>query len=140
MQVETSLHELVNFMFIENKHNSKIYLDLPSGEDGIRDNHDMFTFLLDLLCKGLVTLYGDSDKKIALDNLTSDQMAYVTKKLLNAGVKLHVTTKELIDIPGNSVLVRPGIFKEAGNDLIDYSLRLVSKNTEYTLKFELVRI
>jgi len=140
MQVEASLQDLVNFMFVENKHNSKIYLNLPSGEDGIRDNHDLFVFLLDLLCKGLVTLYSDTDKKVALDSLTTEQLTYITKKMMNAGIKLLVSTRELIDIPGHTTPIRPGIYKDSGDNLTDYSMRIVSKNLEYTIQFELVRI
>lgn len=139
-EVEASLAELVRYMFIENKTDTKVYMNIPYGEHGIRDNHDLFVFCLDLLCKGLVLLYGDEQNKVPIDSLSQDQLAYVTMKLLNAGILLKVETKEIITPQPDSLAIKPRIYKADGNELTSYKMLLVSKGIEYTIQFELTRI
>lgn len=139
MEVEASVKELVQYIFQDNRNDSKIYMNLPFGETGIRDTHDLFTFFVDLLCKGLVLLFGDEQNKVALEKLNYHQISLVKHKLMNAGIELDITMSEVLPMDHN-VLIRPCIFKGDGDNLDDYSLRLVSKNIEYTIKFKLLRI
>lgn len=142
-EVEASLAELVRYIFIENKTDAKVYMNIPYGEHGIRDNHDLFVFCLDLLCKGLVLLYGDEQNKVPIDSLSQEQLAFVTRKLLNAGILLKVETQEIITPQPeclHSLAIKPRIYKGDGNDLTSYKMLLVSKRIEYAIQFELTRI
>jgi len=139
-EVETSLQGFVKFIFIENTSDAKVYMNLPQGDQGIRDNHDLFVFCTDLLCKGLVLLYGNEENRVPIDSLTSEQLQYVKTKLLNAGIDLKVDIKQIVSMVSESPNVKPCIVKGDGEDLSSYKLRLVSKNFEYTIQFDLVRI
>ena len=139
-EVDASLNELVRYIFIDNKQDNIVYMNLPYGESGIRDNHDLFVFFVDLLCKGLVMLYGNEDNKVPIDTLTQQQLAYVTAKLKNAGIDLKVMQKEIVTINRNPILVKPRIYKGDDDTLDSYNLRIVSNNIEYTIAFALLRI
>jgi hypothetical protein len=138
MEIEASVQELVEVIFLKNRDDSKIYMNLPYGESGIRNTHDLFIFLIDLLSKGLVLLYGDENKSVTLDCLNFENLNYVKRKLLNAGIQLDIQTKEAINM---GVPVRPCIIKSDDNDeLENYCLRLVSQHMEYNVSFKLIRI
>lgn len=139
-QIEASVKDLVQYIFIDNKHDNKVLMNLPQGESGIRNNHDLFVFFVDLLCKGLVMLYGNADNKVPLETLTTEQLGYVTHKLRNAAIDLKVTTREVVSPDGNPVLMKPCIYKGDTEELNSYSLRLVTQNIEYNIQFELLRI
>lgn len=140
-QVEATLHDLVEFMFLHNKNNTKVLLNLPYGEDAIRNNHDLFVFLLDMLCKGLVLLYGDQDRKVPIESLTQEQLAHVTQKLKNAGIILKVDIIPIEMVDGATIMsMKPSIYKGATEELKDYKMRLISKSVEYTIRFELARV
>ena len=127
-------------MFLDNKFDTRISLNLPGGETGIRNNHDLFIFLLDLLCKGIVLLYGDADHRVPIDALTQEQLAYLTKKMANAGIVLTVDIVPISTIINDVVAVKPCIIKGANDELHEYKMRIVSKNIEYTIRFSLRRV
>lgn len=139
MEIEASVQELVELIFLKNRDDSKIYMNLPYGESGIRNTHDLFIFLIDLLSKGLVLLYGNENKTVSLECLNFENLSHVKKKLLNAGIQLDIQTKEAINM---GVPIRPCIIKDGddNDDLKNYYLRLVSQHMEYNVSFKLVRI
>lgn len=136
-QMEATMSGLVEYVF-RNEKNTKIYLNLPFGEDGIRNDHDLFLFFVDLLCKGLVLLYGNGGQRVLIDNLSFENIDYVKSKLKNAGVILNIQTKEVIG--DKSIVVKPAIVSEGNtNTLKDYVLRIVTNGLEYNISFELLR-
>lgn len=156
--VEATLQGLVEYLFVGNKTDAKVYLNLPQGDDGIRNNHDLFMFFVDLLCKGMVFLYGNEDRKLSLDKLTPEQLEFIKKKLRNAGVELRVNIApvDFLD-PTNQhqeAYIKPCIVKnnnsecsqgsqgsqDSQDNLEDYVLRIVSNKVEYSISFALVRL
>lgn len=136
-QMEATMSGLVEYVF-RNEKNTKIYLNLPFGEEGIRNDHDLFLFFVDLLCKGLVLLYGNGGQRVLIDNLSFENIDYVKSKLKNAGVILNIQTKEVIG--DKSIVVKPAIVSEGNtNTLKDYVLRIVTNGLEYNISFELLR-
>lgn len=138
--VESTLQGLVEFLFLNNKNNTKVYLNLPSGEDGIRNNHDLFVFLVDLLCKGIVLLYGDDQKRVPIETMTEEQTEYIISKLKNAGILMTVNVQQIETADNMTISMKPAIYKGETDELEDYRLRLISKNIEYTIKFEIMRM
>ena len=137
---EANLRQLVQFIFVDNVRDSLVQLNLPNGENGIRDNHDLFVFFMDLLCKGLVMLYGGEDNKVPLESVTHEQLVYVTRKLKNAGIALSVDIKHVETHDGTKLTLPPCILKGETGELSDYKMRLVSSNVEYTIKFAIERL
>lgn len=77
------------YMFQTNIHNRKIQLIL----EGIENNKDLFLFLMDLFCKGLVLCYGVNNS-VDFDSLDLDKFAYIKSKMGNAGIHIHLDVKE----------------------------------------------
>lgn len=143
--VEATLEALVEYLFLNNKNDSKVFLNIPYGDDGVRNNHDLFMFFVDMLIKGLVLLYGNEERKVPLDNLTREQLEYVQQKMKNAGVELKVNIAPVVippesEAPPQPLNLRPCIIKGETDELMDYKLRVVSNNIEYTIQFELNRL
>jgi hypothetical protein len=137
--VESTLHGLVQYIFIDNTDDAKVYMNLPHGEHGIRDNHDMFVFCIDLLCKGLVVLYGDTPYSVCLESLSMNQIDFVKKKMANAGLLLKLDTSH---VESETFLMnRPRIVKIDDDDkLTSYRMHITSSDIEYTIHFDFIRI
>ena len=151
MNVDMHIDDLAMFMFLKNKNNAIIELSLG----GIESNKDLFFFCLDLLCKGLVLLFGN-DRKVELDSLTPEAFDDVKKKMSLAGinVQLHIeqiyspqTSTLTTDDDGPSDLVDD--FRNAINlnelnmdvdckQLEDYVFRMKMDKIIYNIAFNLV--
>lgn len=57
------------------------------GIESIHNNKQLFSFCFQLLCSGLVMLYGDG-KKLQLNKVTMDQLECVKNKMKYAQIKL----------------------------------------------------
>jgi len=66
--------------------------------NGIENNKDFFYFCIDLFCKGLVILFG-KDNRVEITDITMEQFMLLQKKMMNAGIKVHLDMYE--DIPPN---------------------------------------
>jgi hypothetical protein len=84
-----SVDYLADLVFRQNPHDRGLELCLPE----LHGPADLFFFLLDLFCKGLVLLYGARDAgrpgrmRLPLETLDAEQLAHVQKKLGNAGIQ-----------------------------------------------------
>lgn len=84
--VELEVEHLAEFMFVKNINNCKLELSLG----GVENNKDLFFFLLDLFCKGLVLTFGKGSNTLDLDSLTYDQFNVIKKKMECAGIATHL--------------------------------------------------
>ncbi len=78
------------FVFNKNVNNAIIDLNIPE----IEGSKDLFFFCVDLLCKGLVLLYGNEERKVILENLTKDDFLIVKNKMENAGITVNLSIQE----------------------------------------------
>lgn len=92
LNVELEVDELAKVLFIDNVNDSLIYLSLG----GIENNKDLFYFCLDIFCKGLVLMFGSSNR-VDLESLTLEQFEIVRKKILNAGINVKLNVYEDIE-------------------------------------------
>lgn len=90
--VEMHINDLADFMFVKNKNNSLIELEL----NGVEDNKDLFFFLVDLFCKGLVLLFG-TNNKVEISDLSMEDFNNVKQKMALAGVDVNLHIVELED-------------------------------------------
>jgi hypothetical protein len=145
-------------MFRRNANNSIIELEL----NGVEDNKDLFFFLVDLFCKGLVLLFGNNNK-VEVENLTMDDFNVVKQKMSLAGVNVVLNIvpmeaeEEVNDVddnsnnnkeedetapddiePINNYVNINDLEKEPNNkSLKDYVFRLKLSNLIYNINFEL---
>ena len=82
LDVELDVKDLVEFIFQRNINNAILELSLG----GIENTKDLFFFILDLFCKGLVLMYGNGENRVELQSLTQEQFAYMREKLECAGI------------------------------------------------------
>lgn len=135
--VDMHVDDLATFMFLKNKNNAIVELSLG----GIENNKDLFFFCLDLLCKGLVLLYGENGR-VDVEILTLDSFKLIEKKMALAGihVKLHI---ESIAIDPTEECVNAinldDINLQSDNELLtDYVFKMKMDSIIYNIAFELV--
>ena len=84
-EASIGIDQLAEFVFVGNVRNARLQLNVP----GIQGTRDLFYFLVDLLCKGLVLMFG-ANGRIMLDELTQEQFDQASARLLLSGVRCHV--------------------------------------------------
>lgn len=127
-------------LFKHNPNNLPVSIIYPT----LSSSKELFFFLLDILCKGLVYLYGRSDVSertcsTYLDDLTKDQIFEVALKLKCAGIILNVDFSEptQASISSNMQAI---LAMDANLPIDKYKLTLNSKELTYTLSFTLERV
>lgn len=131
MSVEMEIDDFAEFMFCRNINNA--ILDLSLG--GVENNKDLFCFFVDLLCKGLVLLFG-KENRVEIENLTMEDFKIVQEKMGCAGIDVHLQVKENIgDIPGINMYEVTNMSDDA--PLETFSLKLTSINLIYNIYFNL---
>jgi hypothetical protein len=124
-------------LFKHNINNAKIDITIPE----LRNAKELFLFLLDLLCKGLVYMFGAIEhgkSSVLLDDITMEQLEFAKQKMKCGGVLLNVKT-----IPNQTNLpcaTNMGKLLEQSDDspLSSYSLDIVTKSFIFIVSFDLV--
>lgn len=139
MHRSMTIADAIRFMFVENTKDQPVYLNVPQ----LSEAYDLFLFFVDLLCKGLVLLYGEGGRLI-IDKVTQEQMAVVIKKLKNAGIELTIdctqantqTTPHEQPAPPQApyIITPPG-----ARNVSDYKLIINSSGLKYQISFNVLR-
>ncbi|QOI90230.1 hypothetical protein QKU58_gp101 [Pyramimonas orientalis virus] len=82
--VNIDVSEVAKYIFKTNKE-QEIYLNVKS----IKTSRDLFFFLFDIFCKGIVILYGENNK-MKLNDLQPYQFDEIKEKLKYAHIKLYM--------------------------------------------------
>lgn len=139
--VELEIDELANFMFKRNDNN--VVLELSLG--GIENNKDLFYFILDLFCKGLVLMFGDGTNSVDVDTITYDNFLAIKEKMACAGIQVNME-----HYPNDIQLNADNISKRAiintdeiaeaedNKPLNEYVFKLFSLKNQYIISFTLV--
>lgn len=132
--VELEVDDLAEFIFIRNKTNTKIELEI---QNGIKNNKDLFCFIIDLLCKGLIYLFG-VDNKVEIDDLSLDDFALVSARMQAVGIKIHMDVVPNIDHLPPKVTTNADFLPD--NLVVrEYQFQITSAFNIYKLSFELTR-
>jgi hypothetical protein len=139
--VELEIDELANFMFKRNDNN--VVLELSLG--GIENNKDLFYFILDLFCKGLVLMFGNGTNSVDVDTITYDNFLSIKEKMLCAGIQVNMEYYPN-DIPSNDenmtkrAIINTDEINEANDNkpLSEYVFKLLSLKNQYIISFALV--
>lgn len=130
-----NIDDIAHYMFLTNKNNNLISLSLPL----LDGNKDLFYFLLDLFCKGLVILFGNNNR-VPIENLTIDDFSKIKEKMSCAGINIT------LDVVTNSFSSAFFInFADIENmplnlNLKDYSISMITPVRRYKISFDLTRI
>lgn len=118
--------DLARFIFKENIKHKAIYLDLEKL-NGVKD---LFYFLIHLLCKGMIELYGENNS-ISIDELDEERVYQINLRLRCIGIKVHIMS-EVLDEP------RVGVFYKTPNSekIADYQLLMYTRLVKHTLWFD----
>jgi hypothetical protein len=124
--------EVANYIFKTNN-DKEILLNVNS----IKTSRDLFFFLFDIFCKGLVILYGENNK-MKLNDLQPYQFDEMKDKLKYAHIRLNMemydkNTAVILDLlPDNDGFDERSIIKKSIDDIL-----LMTENEElnkYTFK------
>lgn len=131
-----NITKLVEFVFVENRGNNRMIIE----SSDFKDNRDLYFFCIELTMKGLSYLYGNGDGKVDIDDLSMEQIENVKSKLGNAAIELILDiediengvkdTEIIYDIPYNDL--------EKKVKLEEYSLKIIKRETKYTLRFKIM--
>jgi hypothetical protein len=128
--------KLVEFVFVENRGNNRMLIE----SSDFKDNRDLFFFCIELTMKGLSYLYGNDNGKVDIDDLSMEQIESVKSKLANAAIELLLDIEEIEDSVNDTEIIYdiPYNDLEKKVNLEEYSLKLIKKNTKYTLRFKIM--
>tara|TARA_B110000238_G_C15983177_1_gene376945 strand:+ start:353 stop:805 length:453 start_codon:yes stop_codon:yes gene_type:complete len=131
-RVNIDVSEVANYIFKTNN-NKEILLNVNS----IKTTRDLFFFLFDIFCKGLIILYGENNK-MKLNDLEPRQFDEMKDKLKYAHIRLNMemydkSTAILLDLlPDDEGFNEKSIIKKSIDDIL-----LMAENEElnrYTFK------
>ncbi len=132
LYVDMEVDDFATFLFKRNINNAIVELSLG----GVENNKDLFLFLVDLVCKGLVLLFGE-ENRVELDNVTSDDFNMIRKKLSCAGINVDLMVEiNDGDIPGINLYEIENIAEDT--PLEQFKFKITSISYVYTLRFKLV--
>lgn len=90
MSITIALDDLPKLIFFDNINDKKLSLIL----DNLSDAKELFQFLVTILTKGIVLLFGKGSSTVSLDTLGQQELTTLKKKLGNAGIKLLIEFEE----------------------------------------------
>lgn len=142
--VEMEVSDLADFMFKSNVNN--VVLELSLG--GIENNKDLFFFILDLFCKGLVLMFGGEDNSVDVDTITMDNFNIVKEKMLCAGININMAfypndidlqDGEVVEMSKRALLNLDEINASPDNKPLDeYVFKLLTIKNQFVISFNLL--
>jgi len=133
LYVDMQIGDFAYFMFKENINNAIIELSL----EGIENNKDLFFFFVDLLCKGLVLLYG-KDNRIELNLLTLDDFKIIKNKMILAGIQVNLNVEQNIELLLPSVNLEDIESMPNNTDLNKFKFKIIGDEFIYKIDFNLI--
>lgn len=143
-----TLDEFATVVFVHNKEDKHLALAAD-----LTDTKDCFCFCLDLLCKGLVILYGKEDtiqrkKTVDLDSLDSSQLEFIKGRMSLCGIKVHTRVVPLsvfdelgIPHPTTQKIELPDVEAAQPSDPLEsYKVDIFTQGLHIQLCFELTPI
>jgi hypothetical protein len=143
-ELSFNVDDLARYIFTENTNDARIQLCLH----GIQNSRQLFVFLVNLLCKGLLYLYGNpvgpaaaatapQVRSVDVHALSEDQLDYVRGRLRLAGIDVKVVPfPNLEDEPPSSDIHDIAQSLPVDAPLQDFVFRIVTRDVIYKVHFE----
>jgi hypothetical protein len=131
-----SIDDFAKYVFVE--HDSSRTIDLQILGN-LETSKEMFLFLIDLVCKGLVLMFGNNDR-VDLDMLTMEQFAQLSRRLELLGIRCQLDVEQLEEpMSVRDVLHRLHLLHSLPDnlDLSRYTFEIGCRNVLYKIHFTL---
>lgn len=132
LYVDMEVDDFATFVFEKNINNALI--DLSLG--GVENNKDLFFFLVDLMCKGLVMLFGN-DKKLELDLVSENDFDLIKTKMALAGIITKLIVSQNIENIPSNVNIRELDYYPDNIQLSEFTFKVTTLNLIYEINFEI---
>lgn len=129
LNVEVELQDLAELIFIKNVNNARIYIDLSC----FTTTKELFFFLVHLLCKGLVVMYG-TNNRIEIDDVSFEQYSHISNKLRCIGVNCILAQEQVT----NTKLSCTTFCNTHCQNLKDMYVSILSQTNQYKISFQLI--
>jgi len=123
------IDEFVDFIFIKN--NNNINIELP-----VENNKELLCFCIDLMCRGLVLLFG-SNKRIELDNISMNDFEIIKNKMALAGIHINLNIIPNIENKPIRVNIRDIDNYPDNLNLKDFKFTVITLDFIYSVTFEI---
>lgn len=131
MNIELNIDDLAYFIFVQNKNEAPIDLQLH----GIKDTRDLFCFCIDLLSKGLIHVcHKDS---VDIDEVSEEEFAILSRKMKTIGIQVHLFIED--NIKGQQACIDMGDEYKVGLStcLNSYKFSIITSKKIYAIWFQI---
>jgi hypothetical protein len=132
--VDMHIDDLAEFMFMKNINDAIIEMSLG----GVENTKDLFCFFVDLMCKGLVLLFG-KENRIELDQLSMDDFKLVQHKMSLAGIAVNLNIEPNSTNLPTSLNIRDIDTFPDNNPISSYFFVIISPSIIYKISFGISR-
>jgi hypothetical protein len=143
INLDMSINDLADFVFNKNTYDKPIELSLPEIENW----KEFFYFCLDLLCKGLVLLYG-CGSKVDLDEIDEEKFNVIKRKMECMGIRPIIefesqdvsnADEDDLQIKSTELNIREIEDLPDNKQLEAYIFKVTTPRMKYSLHFTLIR-
>lgn len=141
-ETDMNVNELARFLFVNNEDNRRVVINL-NGIDGTKD---LFCFCFDMMCKGLVLLFG-TDNRVSLNQISLEQFEVLRKKMQCVGIDIMLEVFPVdpppthLDFYTQNMLnmhqVMAGPIRER---LEEYTFKIQTQDTLYNVTFKVLPV
>jgi hypothetical protein len=130
-----NINDFAEFVFIKNVNDALVELSLG----GVENNLDLFCFFVDLVCKGLVLLFGKGNK-VEIDSVSMEDFKKVQHKMHLLGVDVILDVKPNENNTPVSMNVKDFESFPPNDDLESYRFKLNTLTLLYEVRFKIFRL
>jgi hypothetical protein len=139
---DMNVNELARFLFVNNEANRRVIVNLADLEC----TKDLFCFCFDMMCKGLVILFG-TDNRVSLNQITLDQFEVVRKKMQCVGIDTFLKVFPVEPPPTpldfytqNMLNMHQVMAGPVRPNLEDYTFKIQTMDMMYNITFKVLPI
>ena len=143
-RIDINIQDLAHYIFKTNiEERNELFLDIKT----LKTNKELFFFCFELFCKGLIILYGNSENKLLLNQVTMEQFDVIKQAMLYAHIKLHIhvyeqSTAELMELISTTderdvicETINKLVSSEQNDMLDDYKFNIIINEVVYAIYF-----
>lgn len=134
--MDIHVDELAAFVFKKNPVGASCNLSI----EGIETTKDLFFFLLDLLCKGIVMLFGQNGVTVDLSTISRDNFQLVAKRMAAAGIVVRLALPDCAVCDLTQINIPQLTAMPDNAPLESFVFRIAFNSVMYELSFALSRV
>lgn len=135
VNLELGIDDLADFLFVKNKANALVELEL----NGISDTRDLYCFCIDLLFKGLVLVCCGYGRSLEIESISNEQFREVMDKMKLAGILVMLAVEEKSENEPPGICMGEAYKSKRILELAEYTFTMTSSEKKYDVNFKLSR-